>query len=68
MGKGLANPVGTFWSCVMVLEHLGEPLAAAQLMAVIATVTQNVALRTGDVSGQATMAQVTQAVLAQIGA
>src|SRR6202008_2704147 len=22
MGKGLANPVGTFWSCVMLLEHL----------------------------------------------
>ena len=28
MGKGLANPVGTFWSCVMLLEHLGEPEAA----------------------------------------
>jgi hypothetical protein len=25
MGQGLANPVGTFWSCVMLLEHLGEP-------------------------------------------
>ena len=24
MGKGLANPVGTFWSVVMLLEHLGE--------------------------------------------
>jgi len=24
MGKGLANPIGTFWSCVMLLEHLGE--------------------------------------------
>lgn len=23
MGKGLANPVGTFWSCVMLLEHVG---------------------------------------------
>jgi tartrate dehydrogenase/decarboxylase/D-malate dehydrogenase len=21
MGQGLANPVGTFWSCVMLLEH-----------------------------------------------
>ena len=28
MGKGLANPVGTFWSVVMMLEHLGEPDAA----------------------------------------
>ena len=25
MGKGLANPIGTFWSVVMMLEHLGEP-------------------------------------------
>jgi tartrate dehydrogenase/decarboxylase/D-malate dehydrogenase len=29
MGQGLANPVGTFWSCVMLLEHLGESAAAA---------------------------------------
>jgi tartrate dehydrogenase/decarboxylase/D-malate dehydrogenase len=29
MGKGLANPVGTFWSVVMLLEHLGEHDAAA---------------------------------------
>jgi tartrate dehydrogenase/decarboxylase/D-malate dehydrogenase len=33
MGKGLANPVGTFWSCVMLLEHLGEHAAAQRLMA-----------------------------------
>jgi isocitrate dehydrogenase len=24
MGQGLANPVGTFWSCVLLLEHIGE--------------------------------------------
>ncbi len=24
MGKGIANPIGTFWSGVMMLEHLGE--------------------------------------------
>ncbi len=30
MGKGLANPVGTFWSAVMMLEHLGETKAAAE--------------------------------------
>ena len=24
MGKGIANPIGTFWSAVMMLEHLGE--------------------------------------------
>ncbi len=63
MGKGLANPIGTFWSCVMLLEHLGEPKAAAQLMAAIETVTADVRLHTGDLGGTATTAQVTQAVV-----
>lgn len=62
MGKGLANPVGTFWSCVMLLAHLGEPVAAARLMAAIEQVTANPALHTGDLGGRATTAQVTAAV------
>src|SRR5512140_1656228 len=32
MGKGIANPVGTFWTCVMMLEHIGEKPAAERLM------------------------------------
>jgi tartrate dehydrogenase/decarboxylase/D-malate dehydrogenase len=41
MGKGLANPVGTFWSVVMLLEHLGEADAAQQVMNAIEQVTAN---------------------------
>jgi len=66
MGKGLANPVGTFWSCVMLLEHLGEAEAAKTLMAVIEQVTADPALHTGDLGGKATTAQVTQAVCERI--
>jgi len=66
MGKGLANPVGTFWSCVMMLEHLGEPAAAAVLMRVIESVTADPKLHTGDLGGKATTAQVTAAVCARI--
>jgi tartrate dehydrogenase/decarboxylase/D-malate dehydrogenase len=62
MGKGLANPIGTFWSCVMLLEHLGEMDAARRLMEAIEQVTANPALHTGDLGGKATTAQVTQAV------
>jgi len=62
MGKGLANPIGTFWSCVMMLEHLGEPLAAGRIMQAIEQVTGNPALHTRDLGGQATTAQVTEAV------
>jgi tartrate dehydrogenase/decarboxylase/D-malate dehydrogenase len=62
MGKGLANPVGTFWSIVMLLEHLGEADAARRLMSAIEQVTANPALHTRDLGGTATTDQVTQAV------
>ena len=67
MGQGLANPVGTFWSCVMLLEHLGEMDAARRLMSAIEQVTANPALHTGDLGGKATTAQVTQAVCDLLG-
>ena len=66
MGKGLANPVGTFWSVVMMLEHLGEPAAAARLMAAIESVTADPSLHTRDLGGTATTAQVTAAVCARL--
>jgi len=61
MGQGLANPVGTFWSCVMLLEHLGEKQAAAKLMRVIESVTADKTLHTRDLGGTARTAQVTEA-------
>ncbi len=68
MGKGLANPVGTFWSCVMLLEHLGELDAAKQLMSAIEQVTANPQLHTGDLGGKAMTVQVTQAVCESLAA
>src|SRR5579871_4757606 len=59
MGKGLANPVGTFWSVVMLLEHLGENEAAQRVMQAIETVTADPSLHTGDLGGRATTVQVT---------
>ena len=52
-GKGIANPVGTFWSAVMMLEHLGEAKAAARLMRAVERVTANKALHTPDLGGSA---------------
>jgi tartrate dehydrogenase/decarboxylase/D-malate dehydrogenase len=66
MGKGLANPVGTFWSVVMLLEHLGEKDAAARLMSAIEKITANPELHTGDLGGKARTTDVTQAVCAAI--
>ncbi len=64
MGKGLANPVGTFWSCVMLLEHLGEDAAAKKLMQTIESITADVRLHTGDLGGKARTEEVTNAVCA----
>jgi tartrate dehydrogenase/decarboxylase/D-malate dehydrogenase len=66
MGKGLANPIGTFWSCVMLLEHLGETDAARTLMTAIEATTADRALHTRDLGGRATTKQVTDAVIARI--
>ena len=66
MGKGVANPVGTFWTAAMMLEHLGETDAAARLMQAVEHVTANAALHTRDLGGTARMADVTNAVCAEI--
>jgi len=58
--------VGTVWSCVMLLEHLGEAAAAQRLMRAIESVTANIALHTRDLGGKATTQQVTDAVCAAV--
>jgi tartrate dehydrogenase/decarboxylase / D-malate dehydrogenase len=68
MGKGLANPISTFWSVVLLLEHLGEFSAARLLMKAIEDVTANPALHTRDLDGTATTAQVTEAVCKNVAA
>ncbi|RZL90534.1 MAG: tartrate dehydrogenase [Variovorax sp.] len=68
MGRGLANPVGTFWSVVMLLEHLGEAEAARRVMAAIEKVTADKSLHTRDLGGTATTAEVTRAVCAEVAA
>lgn len=66
MGKGFANPIGAFWSAVLLLEHLGETSAAEHLMKAIERVTADPSLHTRDLGGKATTAEVTDAVCAQI--
>lgn len=66
MGKGLANPIGTFWSAVMMLNHLGEPTLANRLMQAIEAVTANPQLHTRDLGGNAMMKDVTNAVCEEI--
>jgi tartrate dehydrogenase/decarboxylase/D-malate dehydrogenase len=65
-GKGIANPIATFWTGSMMLEHLGEPAAAARLMRAVERVTADRALHTPDLGGKATTRDVTRAVCAAL--
>jgi tartrate dehydrogenase/decarboxylase / D-malate dehydrogenase len=63
MGKGIANPIGTFWSAVMMLEHLGEKAAGDRLMKAIERVTADNRFHTPDLGGKAKTTDVTAAVI-----
>ncbi len=60
-GKGIANPVATFWTASMMLEHLGEADAAAMLMRAVELVCA-AGVTTPDLGGIATTAEVTRSV------
>jgi len=64
-GKGIANPVATFWTASMMLDHLGEAKASARLMKAVETVTARGVL-TPDLGGSAKTADVTRAVIAAL--
>ena len=60
-GKGIANPVATFWTASIMLEHLGEREASVRLMKAVESVTAR-KLLTPDLGGEATTAIVTEAI------
>ena len=64
-GKGIANPVATFWTASLMLDHLNEPAAAALLMQATEQVCA-AGITTPDLGGRATTAEVTRAVCAAI--
>jgi tartrate dehydrogenase/decarboxylase/D-malate dehydrogenase len=66
-GKGIANPIGAVWSAALMLDHLGHPAAAADVMAAVEEVLADPATRTGDLRGTASTAEVTAALVARLG-
>ena len=62
-GKGVANPIGTFWSASMLLEHIGENDAAASLMQAVERVVADDSCHTPDLGGTARTVDVTAAVV-----
>jgi tartrate dehydrogenase/decarboxylase/D-malate dehydrogenase len=64
-GQGVANPIATFWTAQMMLEHLGETRAAARLMRAIEAATAR-RVFTPDLGGSARTAEVTAAVISAL--
>jgi tartrate dehydrogenase/decarboxylase/D-malate dehydrogenase len=60
-GRGIANPVGAFWTAALMLEHLGEKEASLRLMQAVECVTAS-GFHTPDLGGQATTREITSAV------
>lgn len=61
-GKGIANPIASFWTAAQMLEHLGEREACERLMGAVEWVTA-AGILTPDLGGTATTRQVTEAVV-----
>ena len=63
-GKGIANPIAQIWSASMMLDHLGQPEAAAEVMAAIeALLASPDAPKTPDLGGKATTKEVGKALV-----
>ena len=64
-GKGIANPVGTFWTVAEMLGWLGEDHASKKLMDCVEKVCES-GVVTADLGGKATTNEVTEAVCEEI--
>ncbi len=64
-GRGIANPIGQIWSGAMMLDHLGQPAAAAAVVRAVETVVAE-GPRTPDMGGTATTRDIGEAVEAAI--
>ncbi|KAI9152293.1 putative tartrate dehydrogenase/decarboxylase TtuC' [Paramyrothecium foliicola] len=64
-GKGIANPVATFWTAAEMLEWLGEKEASKKLMECVENVCEAGTL-SADLGGKANTKEITEAVQAEI--
>ncbi|MDC0456950.1 tartrate dehydrogenase [Alphaproteobacteria bacterium] len=63
MGQGIANPIGSYWSAVMMLENLGELKASQKLMSAIEKLTSNQKVLPRDLGGNSSTKDVTKAII-----
>ncbi len=66
-GQGVANPIGQVWAASMMLDHLGETAAAADIVRAVETVLAEPAHRTRDLGGRADTVSCGRAVADALG-
>jgi tartrate dehydrogenase/decarboxylase/D-malate dehydrogenase len=65
-GRGTANPIAAIWASAMMLEHLGEGVAAARVMSGLKAVMAAGRVRTPDLGGKSTTQEFAAAVAEQV--
>ncbi|MDO4570095.1 MAG: tartrate dehydrogenase [Planctomycetia bacterium] len=65
-GKGIANPMGTLWAVVMMLEQLKLQESAGLLMNAMCEVLKEGLYRTPDIGGTATTSEMADAIIAKV--
>jgi tartrate dehydrogenase/decarboxylase/D-malate dehydrogenase len=61
-GQGIANPIAAIWATSLMLEHLGEPAAAAAVFEALRHVVREGRVRTPDLGGSGRTTEVGDAV------
>jgi tartrate dehydrogenase/decarboxylase/D-malate dehydrogenase len=65
-GKGIANPIGAIWAGALMLDHLGHRDLHDRVVAAVERVIANGTVRTPDLGGTATTAQMADAILRSV--
>ena len=65
-GTGTANPIGQVWAGAMMLEHLGQPEAAEDVMRAVERVLASTDTKTRDLGGTSSTEECTAAMLAAL--
>jgi isocitrate dehydrogenase (NAD+) len=66
-GQNIANPTALLSSALMMLDHLGESVAASQIRNALTRVLTESRVRTRDLGGTATTSQFAEAIIQQLG-
>jgi tartrate dehydrogenase/decarboxylase/D-malate dehydrogenase len=65
-GKGIANPIAAIWAGAMMVGHLGETKTESRIIAAIESVLSDERVKTPDLGGKATTADMTKAIASQL--